>query len=84
MQFNQAMFNQRMFKRLPVLFVLMLSMAAQADESAENLENVSKTCIRQPILCKTIGDSGHLRSNDGKEFCLYRCDRALFRFRASL
>ena len=38
MQFNQAMFNQLMFKRLPVLFVLMLSMAAQADDGVEKLE----------------------------------------------
>jgi thiol:disulfide interchange protein DsbC len=31
-------FNQAMFKRLPMLFALMLPMAAQADEGAESLE----------------------------------------------
>jgi thiol:disulfide interchange protein DsbC len=31
-------FNQPLFKRLPMLFALMLSMAAQADDGAENLE----------------------------------------------
>lgn len=31
-------FNRPLFKRLPMLFALMLSMAAQADDGAENLE----------------------------------------------
>src|SRR3990167_3858369 len=31
-------FNQAMFKRLPMLFALMLPMAAQADDGAESLE----------------------------------------------
>ena len=31
-------FNQPLFKRLPILFGLMLSMAAQADDGAGNLE----------------------------------------------
>jgi len=31
-------FNRPLFKRLPILFGLMLSMAAQADDGAENLE----------------------------------------------
>lgn len=31
-------FNRPLFKRLPILFALMLSMAAQADDGAENLE----------------------------------------------